>query len=638
MVCITNYIITSICQTLLKRKTTYIGINIGYLRCDSEDVSLQKPVFINQVKSVGLVIDKTGIVHDKSDVFQYLLIGKDDVRTVDGRSIPYSEIKQMSYVEKMHTVAFKYADSEDEAEDVVYGSHFPEEEIPMFEMPHSTSALNDAFDILYPKNREQLYYDELREREMIDMTMLDRPDMGVRPFSDRILAMYHDHIQRRLTYCGFIGGRYPSNDVMDEVLRIRVGDRRRNLFREWVESHEWDGKPRLRTCFIDYCGVEAPALQDDGAHTPEEMQYIGDVTEAWFIGGIKRMYDEIAHEVVPVLIGGQGAGKTNALRFIAGDNDWYRSTTADVSQPARFLETIRGAIVVELGESKQIRTADNETLKAFISQSCDQLRMPYARYDESYPRHFIMIATSNMDSVFTDLTGSRRFYPLYCNPRNAVKSFPTTVRGARYQYEIEQIWAEALHLYNEGHRWFVPKATIPLAKKMQKFCAVENPGLSLIDTYLDDPANKLTKRGSRITRAMIMRDIFQIDPGLPPTPQAETMYRAWKLGTDRWMQSPKPFSINGKTVRGFSRIYEPGEEIPEVTFKMVDGGEDAEPAASVESRFSQLLSAKGIDKEDALIDMSGIPDEEIEEYLSEGLIYNLGTNSHPEFHVGCLVG
>lgn len=594
---------------------------------------MKTTILRSQLKAVGLVIEKTGIVRDERDVFHFAKLGKDSMETVDGRQIPIKEIESVAYADSEHRLTLGYENGPDE--DLPAGRFRPEE-IPMYEMPKSTSAFNDAFDIIYPDNATQLYYDELREREMIDMSMLDRPDMGVVPFSDRVLAMYHDHAQRRLSANGFIGTKYPSNEVLDEVLRIRVGDHRRNLFREWVESHEWDGVPRLRTCFIDYCGVEAPALQSDNGMSDEEKQYIGDVTEAWFIGGIKRMYSEIAHEVVPVLIGGQGAGKTNVLKFLSGDNAWYRSTVADVARPDKFLESIRGAVVVELGESKQIRTQDNETLKAFISQSSDQLRMPYARYDECFPRHFIMIATSNLDSVFTDVTGSRRFYPLYCNPHYAFKSFPTSVRGAKYQYEVEQLWAEALALYRQGHKWFVPRATMKLAKKMQKYCAVENPGISIIESYLDDPANKLTAKGSRITKNMIFRDIFGLDPGLP-SQEAERAYRAWRVGTERWKQASRPFSMEGKTVRGFYRVFEPGEDIVDATFKMVDGDEEDDSSEEkIAAKFANLLREKGLCDVDDPIDLAGVSDDDIEEFSSEGFIYNLGTNTKPDYHVGAL--
>ena len=317
-------------------------------------------------------------------------------------------------------------------------------------MPLATSELNDIFEELFPDCDDQLFFDELKERNVMDMAMLDRPQEGQQPFTDDVIALYHEAVQIRLRDLG-CQGRFPSKDVMDEVLTIRTHDHRRNPFREWMESHEWDGVPRVRTWFRDLFGATAPPLT--GA---DEEKYLGDASEIWFCMVVRRQYDEHRMDVVPVLMGDQGIGKGLAIKYMAGADMWYKDTNVDVKDAARFLDSVRGKIVVELSESRQIRNSDSELMKSFISQEVDQIRKPYAKYEGDFPRHFGLIATTNLTNIFTDVTGNRRYFPMFCD--GTKHSIKFSIDRSVGQYEVEQVWAEALHMFKtKTGRWYVPK-------------------------------------------------------------------------------------------------------------------------------------------------------------------------------------
>jgi hypothetical protein len=365
-------------------------------------------------------------------------------------------------------------------------------------MPQSLSQLQDMFSLLYPDAESQVYYDVLMEKPYVDVRMLGEASEGFEQWNDTILAKYHADLERKLDALG-LEGRYPSYKVRDEMIDILVGGNRRNMFKEWVESHEWDGVPRMRTWFQETFGATAPALASD----PErEAEYLGAVAEAWFIGGIRRMYAETKHEIVPVLIGGQGIMKGTAIQYTAGDDGWYVECNEDVKQVQKFLESTRGRIVVELSEATQIRGPDVEALKAFISKSEDQLRKPYAHFEESYPRHFILIASTNIDNIFTDITGNRRFFPMYCDPDKATREF--SVDRSVGQYDVEQVWAEALAMFRDGHKWYISSDITEMAQAMQDFYTQENSNVSVIEDWLDDPNNGFTRIGDKIRKSDVM--------------------------------------------------------------------------------------------------------------------------------------
>ena len=652
------------------------------MRYDAGDL-MQDKQLIEIFESTGLTVDRdTGVVSD--GIFAYGSLYDKYLNTPPGDKLDLEELQYLEFDPDIRLLTLNLS-SQGDVEvaggppvDSVLARAIPGDEDPdgaifIADMPSTTLDLDIEFGHLFPECREQLYYDELKERDMIDMAMLGAPQEGVVPITDRTVKLYHKVLQRRLRECGYIGKRFPSNLVMDEVLDIEIGNNRRNPFREWVEKQVWDGKPRLRRVMMDYFGATAPALRiNDDEMSPDEILYLETVTEAWFLGAIARMYGPVQHDIVPVLIGIQGGGKGTGLRFLAGSDEWYAATTADVSNPERFLESVRGAIIVEMGEAKQIRGRNvQEDLKAFISQREDRIRKKYARYEETYPRHFILAATANNDSIFTDPTGARRFYPMYCRQANATKAIAVRFRGPALQYEVEQIWAEALQRFRAGGRCYVGKAVDELARIMQKEASIENPLSEMIEDWVDDPTNGYHTVGSRIYRELIMDEVFGVDARCAP-PNMERAWADWIDSNRRW-EKCKPFSHKGKTRRGFIRTKVPGTKIEVETLMLVDGDEPEwdgrggaqpvpEPAPTPEEgrkniceiwsdRWDMLSDKEKKDlsirmftdrindsrlKLDSPFPTYNISSDVIGWLLDNGYIYNMGTEKKPIYRIGTM--
>ncbi len=445
--------------------------------------------------------------------------------------------------------------------------------------PQLTSALVDMLPVMYGRKdlKDCFWYDELNERQMVDTSVFGR-DSGIRPMSDELMCIYHDNVERRLIDMD-VEGRMPSMSVRDEALNVLFADNHRNQFREWIESFTWDGVRRIPTLFRDLFGGTAPALRGLENGLQREAEYLATVGEAWLLGAVARAYEEVKHEIVPVFIGTQGIGKGTALKYLAGKDEWYRDTTTDFSDPKRFLDSVRGSIIVELGEGVQLDTEDLGTLKAFISQSSDHMRKAYARHDNVYPRHFIMAASSNTDTLFTDPTGARRFYPVYCDPavqRSNGMVIPSHGRPEELQHIVEQIWAEALEMYRQGHKWYIADAeSTELSRAMQAFCADERDS-DMIADYLDDPMNGFSHVGAMVSRLTVFQRIFGIEPPFSKIPDEVTKaWKQWISYCPGWERVPSPVKVDGKTTRVYRRVHEPGRLPERCTFNMVDGNDYA---------------------------------------------------------------
>ena len=598
---------------------------------------MKRPLFVEMLKKTELRVSKAGIVDSRDNGYVYGTVGNKDFNTVDRRAIPFEEIKAVEFmpIENRLTLIFN-----DDSRETITGTELTDDDknsISLEPMPKTIIELNNIFPTLYPDANNQLYYDELAEREMINLSMFGRLDGGIRPVTDKIMSLYYMDIEKKLIDNGYYGTP-PTYAVRDHVFNAQTFDNTRNPFRDWVESHPWDGKPRVRTWFQRLFGATAPPLQDRGL----EDRYIGDVAEAWFIGAIKRMYSETKHEIVPVFIShDQGIGKGQALKYTAGRDSWYVETLADVKEREKFLDSVRGNIIVEMAESKQIRSNDVEALKGFISMSSDQFRAPYARFNDRRPRHFILAATSNLDNVFVDITGNRRFYPLYCDGNKA--TFNPYEEEDNGVYEVEQLWAEALQMYRDGHLWYMTEESADIAAIMQEYGTQENSNIDVIDEWLDNPDNmdstgiSYSQLGAKVDKRTILMNVYGWIEGTAVPKDVETSYRAWANGQTSWEKTAKTVRINGKVSRGYVRVVPPGERKKVVRLPISRSvknkvGNDKDPVFVIRERARQY-GFRDLGDE---FPVDGLSEEMIDMFLMEGFIYDNGVPSAHDYRLAYL--
>lgn len=509
-------------------------------------------------------------------------------------------------------------------------------------MPKSDSELNDLFILVFPEYRKKMYYDLLRERERIDLSLLDplkfEPGTFV-DYNDQVECLYFDALERRLRALE-CRGAFPSAEIRRRVISTKFYETRRNPFQEWLESLVWDGEPRVDTWFQKVFNATAPPLDQYGLGPI----YMAKVARAWFCGAIARIYTPTVHEIVPVLIGGQGMGKTSGLRYTAAKDEWFIDTTVDVVTPggkSEFLDAVRGRVIVEMSEGSQIRTKDQDRLKAFISMKEDQYRKPYARRDDTFPRHFILAASSNLDDVFTDLTGNRRYYPLYCHE---------AAIGDRKKYDVEQVWAEAKVMYDKGEHTYIYASWFP-AQVMQEYATADNANVSMIETYLDNPNNDdgmYTKVGAVITKEELMFKVFGKTHVLANSPE-DHAWKSWTRGTKCWIKTEQPVTVaySSTPKRAYMRIRTPmqnpymhgsftKEDREEIINKCVEEAQFSLPISTkgeipaIDRRFrgmtamemyKTICKEQNITREFSRIDISGLMPETARILLDNGFIY-----------------
>lgn len=269
----------------------------------------------------------------------------------------------------------------------------------------------------------------------------------------------------------YIEKQYGLHSVQkcDDAFRIYVSKHAYHPIQSMIESVKWDGeRGRCESFLTKWAGAKA----DD---------YVREVSRKIFAGGIWRVYHPgCKFDDVPVLYGGQGAGKSTLIRFLAMRDEFFAEV--GVFDGQKGIEAIEGAWIAEVPELSALTKAkDIELVKAYITRLNDRYRMPWDKRVTDHPRQVVFIGTTNREQFLTDKTGNRRFYPV----RVDFDGYDLITREEECRAFIAQCWAEAKVRLDAGEMQpFTSRALIDLVKDKQEDAMEDDYRVGEIEAYL----------------------------------------------------------------------------------------------------------------------------------------------------------
>lgn len=275
-----------------------------------------------------------------------------------------------------------------------------------------------------------------------------------------------------------------SDSDVHKVLDMVSAESTRHPVRDYLSSLVWDGTPRIGTWLSTYLGVESNL-------------YTCTVGSRWLISACRRVWQPGCKvDSVLILEGTQGAGKSTALKIMAGE-PWFTDTPIDIGSKDAYL-SIRGRWIVELGELASLKKADLDRAKTFFSSSTDDYRPPYGRRPVSVPRQCVFAGSTNLDQYLHDETGNRRFWPVRCGKID--------LDGLRR--DRDQLWAEAMAAMGNGVPWWInDPAVLKLAEAEQDERRPQDSWATDIRTWLDSNdarALRAQQKGGVTTRDILI--------------------------------------------------------------------------------------------------------------------------------------
>lgn len=241
---------------------------------------------------------------------------------------------------------------------------------------------------------------------------------------------HHDPIAIRARM-GLGGAKPVKADLMKDVIVLEAQANRYDSAADWVQRLRWDGAPRIDAFCSRYLGVT------DTAYTRAIGAY-------WMTALAGRvLVPGCQADMVPVLVGAQGAGKSTGVRALVPNPEFFGPLDL-AERDADLCRMMSGKLIVELSELAGLRKKEREWVKALITRRDDEWVPKYQESSRKHLRRFIFVGTTNEPEFLDDPSGERRWLPFDVG----------RVDVAAIERDREQLWAEGMVRFQaNGVEW-----------------------------------------------------------------------------------------------------------------------------------------------------------------------------------------
>ncbi len=284
------------------------------------------------------------------------------------------------------------------------------------------------------------------------------------------MMKYTEYLDNGRTWFGFmpVSPRVQKRMTLEVQLagiKVSIKDVKNYLESDYIRSYDpideylfecngkWDGKDHIRAL--------ARTIPTDNPHWADWFY-------TWFLGMVEQWRTYRSHQygnsVVPLLISKQGFNKsTFCRRLLPQELQWGFNDNLILSEKRQVLQAMSQFLIINLDEFNQISAnVQQGFLKNIIQLPTVKIKRPYGSHVEEFPRTASFIATSNIDDILSDPSGSRRFIGVKLTGPIDVSVKPNH----------RQLFAQALEALNNGEKcYFDEEQTKMLMDSNQEFQA-----------------------------------------------------------------------------------------------------------------------------------------------------------------------
>ena len=213
----------------------------------------------------------------------------------------------------------------------------------------------------------------------------------------------------------------------------------------------------------------------------------------YLIGAVARVFKPGCDvRQTPVLVGPQWRGKTALGRILFGAEHWI-SGVGDLGKDA--LMRLHTGWGIELAELDGVtRRSDQESLKAFLTETCDSIRRPYDVATVRHPRKFVFWGTSN-GAALRDTTGNTRYVTIPIPDQMLPLEWAQRHRNA--------LWARAVEQYKAGVDWN------QCSEAIRNAIADRNDNFTELDPWHDRIAQVLKRKALELQLPVKVEELLQ---------------------------------------------------------------------------------------------------------------------------------
>lgn len=255
-------------------------------------------------------------------------------------------------------------------------------------------------------------------------------------------------------------GIRPPRMLLDDLVMVTAQRRPHHPVREYLESLEWDGVERLEECLPGVVPTEYTRL----------------VARKCLTAAVARVFEPgIKWDFSLIIYGTEGLGKTF---WIDKMSRGWTAPLGDIRSKDTLLAMQRSWIVTS-DEGFSMKKSDADSLKEFLTRTHDVFRMPYEREVLSHPRQCVIWGTTNDPTFLRRQEGNRRYLIIHSENRVGFSQLTDDY--------VDQVWAEAVHLYRSGEELFLDEVGSAIAAQAREAYIEEDTLTGIIQDFLEQP-------------------------------------------------------------------------------------------------------------------------------------------------------
>ena len=267
---------------------------------------------------------------------------------------------------------------------------------------------------------------------------------------------------------------------------------------QWLDKlPKWDGKDRI--------GELALRVPTDQPQWEKYLRY-------WLVGMVAQWRESdrqlTGNALTPLLIGRQGCGKTRFCKILLPEElrDYYNDKI-NFKNEFDLNIALTSFALINIDEFDKTTSSQQIVLKYLLSSADVKFRPPYGKTIKQFRRYTSFIGTTNQMKPLVDPTGSRRFV---CVGVTGKINFEDTINH-------RQLYAQALHLFNAGERYWLDEAEIQtLIKENEPFQKL-NDLVEMIGETFSRPENDVKGKWLSLSDIsdILSRHYPSFDPDTP---------------------------------------------------------------------------------------------------------------------------
>ncbi len=165
----------------------------------------------------------------------------------------------------------------------------------------------------------------------------------------------------------------------------------------------------------------------------------------WIVAVVASLLDnDVVNHTVLIFSGPQGIGKTSWMLNLIPKalGDYIYSGMINPNNKDTLIQ-LSECMLINMDELENMNRTEIGSFKEYITKKVIRFRRPYGYNSENFTRRASFMGSLNSSQFLNDLTGSRRFLCFL-------------VKEVNYKHEInmDNVYAQALHLYNRGFHYY----------------------------------------------------------------------------------------------------------------------------------------------------------------------------------------